>query len=532
MSSPKRIEINAGFARALELMNDPQTNVFVTGRAGTGKSTLLEHWRDTTKKKAAVLAPTGVAALNVKGQTIHSFFGFGPEITLGAVKKLPENHKKKALYKKLDAIVIDEISMVRADLLDCIDKFLRLNGRSRNFPFGGVKMIFIGDLYQLPPVVTSDQKKVFEKVYATPYFFSAAVFGGRQGQLLDISEPFTFELIELEKIYRQSDADFIRILNGVRTNTAADEDFTLLNTRHDPTFEPPFGDFWIHLTTTNQTATAVNTRRLSGLKGTSKNFRAQVYGKVDLKSYPTDECLSVKVGAQVMMVNNDREGRWVNGSVGRVIDFDKDEDTGRPLVVVEFPNQVVEAVAPHTWDVYEWRFASGEGVVAEPVGSFSQYPFRLAWAVTIHKSQGKTFDRAIIDVERGTFAPGQMYVALSRCRTLEGLVLKQKITKRHILRDWRVVKFLTEFQYRESEAKLSLNDKIALIKQAIASKGKLQITYLKAKDEKSRRLITPRRVGEMEYLDKTYLGVEAYCHERQADRVFRVDRILRLEAVE
>ena len=532
MPSPPKIEINSGFARALQMMNDPQTNVFITGRAGTGKSTLLEHWRDTTKKPAAVLAPTGVAALNVKGQTIHSFFGFGPSITPGTVKKLPENNKKKALYKKLDAIVIDEISMVRADLLDCIDKFLRLNGRSRNYPFGGVKMIFIGDLYQLPPVVTSDQKQAFAKLYETPYFFSAEVFGRRQGQFKDMGEPFIFELIELEKIYRQSDRDFIRILNGVRTNTAADEDFALLNTRYDPAFEPESDDFWIHLTTTNHTAAAVNERRLAALKGAGKTFYAKSYGKVDQKSYPTDERLSVKVGAQVMMVNNDRAGRWVNGSVGRVAAFAKDKDTGQPVVMVEFPFGVTEAVEPHTWDVYEWRYAPGEGVVAEPVGSFSQYPFRLAWAVTIHKSQGKTFDRAIVDVERGTFAPGQMYVALSRCRTLEGLVLKQKISQRHILRDWRVVKFLTEFQYRESEAKLSLPAKIALIKQAIANQQKLQITYLKAKDEKSCRLITPRRVEEMEYMGKTYMGIDAYCHERQDERVFRVDRILELNLVE
>ena len=532
MSKKSPIELNPVFTRALELMNDPNTNLFVAGRAGTGKSTLLEYWRDTTKKKAAVLAPTGVAALNVKGQTIHSFFGFGPEITPGAVKKLTENNKKKELYKKLDAIVIDEISMVRADLLDCIDKFLRLNGRSRNFPFGGVKMIFIGDLYQLPPVVTSDQKKAFEKMYETPYFFSAEVFGRRQGQLLGASEPFTLTLVELEKIYRQSDVDFIRILNGVRTNTATDEDFALLNTRHNSSFEPTGDDFWIHLTTTNRTALALNERRLGALKGPAKIFRAKVYGKVDPKSYPTDERLSVKVGAQVMMINNDRAGRWVNGSIGQVVDFDKDEDSGLPVVVVEFPDRAVEAVESYTWDVYEWRFAPGEGVLSEPVGSFTQYPFRLAWAVTIHKSQGKTFDRAIIDVERGTFAPGQMYVALSRCRTLEGLVLKQKITKRHILRDWRVVKFLTEFQYRESAAKLSLEDKITLIKQAIARKQKLRITYLKAKDEKSRRIIVPKDIGRREYMGKTFIGVDAYCTERKEDRVFRVDRILEMSRCE
>ncbi|GAB4406140.1 MAG: hypothetical protein OHK0032_00960 [Thermodesulfovibrionales bacterium] len=242
------LDLNAQFLHALRIMEETDENVFITGRAGTGKSTLLQHFRNTTKKKIAVLAPTGVAAVNVKGQTIHSFFDFKPDITPDMVKGL--RPREKTIYKKLDAIVIDEVSMVRADLMDCIDGFLRIHGKNKTRPFGGLQMIFIGDLYQLPPVVTSRDKAIFGSLYKSPYFFDAMLFGSG----------FDIQFIELEKVYRQRDDRFLNILNAIRNNTATDDDIAAINARHMPGFHDDKG-FYIYLTTTNDLSDSINTRR-------------------------------------------------------------------------------------------------------------------------------------------------------------------------------------------------------------------------------------------------------------------------------
>ena len=509
------IELNEQFKRALHLAEDSDKNIFITGRAGTGKSTLLDYFRRTTQKSVAILAPTGVAALNVKGQTIHSFFGFKPSITPDKVKKVRFADQTQNIYRNLDAIVIDEISMVRADLLDCVDKFLRLNGPRGDTPFGGIQMIFIGDLYQLPPVVTGAEKDAFNSLYQTPYFYSAKVF-----------ESLDMEFVELEKIYRQHDEEFIGILNAIRNNTVTEEQLQLLNQRCLPGFEPPSGGFWVHLTTTNKDADEINARQLAGLRSPLYIFTATIKGQFREEYIPTAVDLQVKAGAQIMMVNNDPDGRWVNGSIGKIIDVIEGNKDAH-IIIVELSDGAIAEVTPYTWEIFQ-LFVEDKQLKSETIGRFTQYPLMLAWAVTIHKSQGKTFDRVVIDIGRGAFAHGQTYVALSRCMTLDGIVLKKPILKKHIWTDYKVVKFLTKYQYDKAAQIQPVDDKVQVIKRAIENRALLEITYLKPNDEKSIRVIRPEMVGDMEYQGKSYLGVRAFCLKRNEERVFRVDRILEI----
>lgn len=509
------IELNDQFLRALEIMEVTGKNVFITGRAGTGKSTLLEYFRNTAKKKVVVLAPTGVAALNVKGQTIHSFFRFKPGITPERVKRLRSDRNNESIYHKLDIIVIDEISMVRADLLDCVDRFLRLNGPEADKPFGGIQMAFIGDLYQLPPVVTSSEKEIFRSHYETPYFYGARVF-----------DSFDMEFVELEKIYRQSDEEFISLLNAIRNNSIAREGLEFLNRRCRPEFEPPPDDFYVCLTTTNRLAEEINSKRLAALKGELYTVTGNIEGDFGQEYLPTKIELQVKVEAQIMMLNNDAEGRWVNGSIGKITGISQN-GKGEDIIVAELAEGDEVEIAPFTWEIYRF-FVDGGQLQSETVGKFTQYPLMLAWAVTIHKGQGKTFDKVIIDIGSGTFAHGQMYVALSRCTTLEGIVLKRPTLKKHIWTNYQVMDFLTRYQYRKAEAAHPMNGKIDLIKKAIENRTLLEIIYLKPSDEKTTRVVKPEAVGEMEYRGKKYLGMQAFCLTRKEERVFRIDRILEI----
>lgn len=511
-----RIEMNDRFVQALGMMEQGSRGVFITGRAGTGKSTLLSYFRNVTKKTIAVLAPTGVAALNVKGQTIHSFFGFRTNITLEKVRRIRYGDEGNNIYKKLDAIVIDEISMVRADLLDCVDKFLRLNGPDRKLPFGGIQMIFFGDLYQLPPVVTGTEKAVLKELYETPYFYSANVF-----DLLEM------EFIELEKVYRQHEGQFLDLLNSIRNNTIAEEGLKLLSQRYMPQFEPPLNDFYIYMTTTNKLAGEINSQRLEKLEGRASTFTAEIEGEFDDKYLPTAKVLQVKIGAQIMMVNNDVEGRWVNGSIGKISGMNVDEN-GETVIIAELAEDTEVEITPYTWEIYKFFVEEGQ-LQSETVGRFKQYPMMLAWAVTIHKSQGKTFNKVIIDIGRGTFSYGQIYVALSRCTTLEGIVLKKPVLKKHIWTDYRVVKFLTKYQYNRAAQSCSIDHKIEIIKKAIEYQTKLKMVYLRPNDEKTSRTVIPRMVDDMEYQGKTFLGMRAFCMRRNAERTFRVDRILEIE---
>ena len=494
-------------------MEDTPNNILITGRAGTGKSTLLAYFRDHTKKKVVILAPTGVAAVNVSGQTIHSFFQFKPSVTPASIKR--KKSAGKTIYKKLTTIVIDEVSMVRADLLDCIDKFLRFNGPDEKLPFGGVQMIFIGDLYQLPPVVTSAEREIFRTHYSSPYFFSAKVF-----------DQLNMEFLELEKVYRQKDDEFVRLLNTIRNRTVTDDDLAKFNSRCDPQFEPSAGSFYLSLTSTNDLAAAVNEKRLAELPGKIWKARGEIIGDFGKEYLPTDVDLKLKRGAQIMLLNNDSYGQWINGTIGKIRKFETDDD-GEEIIVADLDNGDTARISPYTWKIYRFFLKNGE-LRSEGVGSFRQYPVRLAFAVTIHKSQGKTFENVMIDVGRGTFAHGQMYVALSRCTTLAGIVLKQPLKKNHIMMDWQVVKFLTGIQYAQSAKTLSREDKLQIIEDAINEKTSIEILYLKGKDEKSRRVIRPLQVGEMEYKGYPFWGLDAFCVSRGEKRRFNVDRILEI----
>ena len=423
--------------QALSDLENSTEHIFLTGNAGTGKSTLLEYWRDNTKKNIAVLAPTGVAALNVKGQTIHSFFGFRPDVTVEKIHRFYRKKDKKGLFKKLDTIVIDEVSMVRADLLDCIDQLLRMHGKNQNKPFGGIRMIFIGDLHQLPPVVTDSEKNIFTNYYKTPYFFSANVF-----------EELDLKFIELQKIYRQNDEEFINILAAMRENNVSEKQLDKLNSRFDPQFETPSNRFFITLTTTNKTAEKINEYHLNKLFNERFTYAGKGDGKFETKYLPTSATLELKVGAQIMMVANDKRGRWVNGSLGKVTGIMHGARQESDKIMVELENGVEVSVEPHTWEMFKLDYnPANDKLQTQTVGSYTQYPLTLAWAITIHKSQGKTFDNVIIDFGWGTFAHGQAYVALSRCTNLQGIVLTKPFDQKFIIIDTHIHTFLNTFKY-------------------------------------------------------------------------------------
>ena len=502
---------------ALEIMEDSSRHVFITGKAGTGKSTLLAYFRQNTNKEVALLAPTGVAALNIRGQTIHSFFNFKPNITPEKVKKV--SGQNGHIYKEFDTIIIDEISMVRADLLDCVEKFLRLNGPHRKKWFGGIQMIFIGDLYQLPPVVTAAEREIFTHRYTSPYFFSGQVF----------KEPtFDMEFIELEKVYRQTEPDFIRLLNGIRNRSCTDEDIVRLNENYQEDFVPPDDGFCITLTSTNDLAANRNLQKLDALPGLAIELHGVLSGEFDRSSLPAEENLIFKPGAQVMLVNNDKYGRWVNGTIGRIVGLEKGEE-GETEIMVSLQDGTVVEVLPHTWELFTYEYdRATKRISTKKTGSFTQYPVRLAWAVTIHKSQGKTFDRVVIDMGRGAFAHGQVYVALSRCTNFDGITLTKPLKKNHIRMDWRVAQFLAAFQYGKAEEKISYEERRRIVEDAINRGMDLEILYLKPDDRKTLRTIRPIAIEKMEYKGKVFEGLRAYCHLRKTDRTFRIDRILEI----
>ena len=446
MNQPRRIDINDRFRHALQLMEHTNQCLFITGKAGTGKSTLLSHFCARTNKRPVVLAPTGVAALNVRGQTIHKFFHFYIDVTPDKIRRRQVKPRTPKLYKKLKTIIIDEVSMVRADLLDCIDAFLRLYGPDENQPFGGVQMIFVGDLYQLPPVVSRESEEIFSEHYETPYFFSAHCL--READ---------FAIVELDKIYRQKEQEFVDLLNRIRTDTANDDDIAHLNQRFDPHYQPNPKEFFISLTTTNRKADEINAEHLAALPAKLHSTNAIVSGDFGKEFFPTVPELQFKLGAQIMLINNDAQGRWVNGSIGVIEAVKRDENDRAYLNVRLTDDHDLVAVYPHTWEVYRYGLDGGE-ITANSVGSFTQFPFRLAWAVTIHKAQGKTFNHVMIDIDRGTFAAGQMYVALSRCTSFEGIVLKTRIARQHIRTDERIVEFLARYPYVAPDAPLPVDE--------------------------------------------------------------------------
>ena len=419
------------FKHALDVLENTPKSLFITGRAGTGKSTLLQLFRNTTRKKVAVLAPTGVAALNVQGQTIHSFFGFPPRvITPEHANKKTGRRDLRRLYQNLQVLIIDEVSMVRADMLDGIDLFLRVN-RENNTPFGGVQVVLFGDLFQLPPVVTKDpvESIFFQEYYPTPYFFSAKLFE---------TEELEIDMLELRKVYRQESRHFLRLLEAVRINELDHDDLSELNERCNPRFVPDEAGY-ITLCARNATADRINQLALSALTGREWTYLAEVKGQFDPGLYPTDPALRLRVGAQVMFVKNDSiERQFVNGSIGTVVDLGPEKVA---VSLQENGKSMRIDVSPLEWELTRYKPDTTGGITTETIGSFRQYPLKLAWAITIHKSQGKTFDRCIVDLGGGAFEHGQLYVALSRCRTLEGLVLKQPIRFQDVITDERIIDF-------------------------------------------------------------------------------------------
>lgn len=418
--------LSEDFKYVLNLLEKTNANAFVTGRAGTGKSTLLQLFRRTTRKKCVVLAPTGVAALNVKGQTIHSFFGFPPRIMNPSDITKRRNRR---LYTAMEMLIVDEISMVRADLLDAMDRFLRIN-REVNRPFGGVQVVFFGDLFQLPPVVSSEvEQHLFQQFYESPYFFSAQVL--QSGQ-------FDMAMVELKQVYRQENRRFLRLLEAVRLNRADYDDLEDLNRRYQPDQVKP-GNY-ITLSARNATVDQINKEELAKLSVNPVHYLAEVNGTFQNHLFPTDERLSLKEGAQVMFLKNDPAKKYVNGTIGKIVQL------GIETVSVEIgppgKEELIEIEAAD-WEIIKYKPDKDNPslIEAEVIGQFRQFPLKLAWAITIHKSQGKTFDQVIIDMGRGAFEHGQTYVALSRCRTLEGIILKKEIRPSDIQVDPRIIQF-------------------------------------------------------------------------------------------
>ena len=417
---PDDFVLSEEFESIVEQLENTKDHFYITGKAGSGKSTLLAYFRSVTQKNTAVLAPTGVAAIRVKGQTIHSFFGFPPKV-------IQTRHIKKVrqieLLQNLETLIIDEISMVRADVFDAIDYSLRVHRKKLTQPFGGVQVIVFGDLFQLPPVVNMDESSLLERIYPNgQFFFHSNIFQDAQ-----------FKTLELQSIYRQTDDHFIYLLNAVRDGSITNSQIDNLNDSLVDNFDMDEGK--IILTTTNARASGINQNYLKQLSSEEFSYRAQATGQFYKELFPTDEVLKLKKGAQVIMIKNDPEKRWVNGSIGTI------HDIAEKKIKVKINHKIYE-VKKEKWDRIQYSYDDDQQEVLENVtGSFKQYPMRLAWAITIHKSQGQTFEKVIIDMSQGSFAPGQLYVALSRCISLEGIELLRPLKKSDVIVNKQLIGF-------------------------------------------------------------------------------------------
>ena len=432
---------NREWQQALQIIQYTRRSLFLTGKAGTGKSTFLRYISQNTKKKNVILAPTGIAAINAGGQTLHSFFKlpFHPLLpndsrynARNIRKTLKYNGELTKLLRELELIIIDEISMVRADIIDFIDKVLRIYCRNMREPFGGKQLLLVGDIFQLEPVIKEEEWRLMQPFYASAYFFSAKVW--QEMELLSI---------ELRKVYRQSDSEFIAILDRIRENRATDQDLAAINSRYGATYEPSSRNLEITLATRRDTVDWLNEQKLSELDGESSTFKGKIKGEFPLTSLPAPMELEIKPGAQVIFVKNDKEKRWVNGTIGIVIGIDEEE--GIIGVCDEDGNEY--DVGVEIWENMRYTYDEKEQkIVEELLGTFQQFPLRLAWAITVHKSQGLTFRQVKIDFSGGgAFAGGQTYVALSRCTSLKGITLEEPIRRSDIFVRNEVVQFARRY---------------------------------------------------------------------------------------
>ena len=438
---------NKEFQDALNLIQYTRQSVFLTGKAGTGKSTFLRYICEHTEKKHVVLAPTGIAAINAGGSTLHSFFKLpfypllpdNPDFSLqrGRIHeffKYTKPHRK--LLEELELIIIDEISMVRADIIDAVDRILRVYSRNLREPFGGKQILLVGDVFQLEPVVKGDEREILNRFYPTPYFFSARVFN--QIDLVSI---------ELQKVYRQTDATFVGVLDHIRNNTVGATDLQLLNTRYGTQIEESEADMYITLATRRDNVDHINDKKLAELPGEPVTFSGEITGDFPESSLPTSQELVLKPGAQIIFIKNDFDRRWVNGTIGIISGFDPFEET---LYVITDDGKECD-VKRESWRNIRYKYnEEKKQIEEEELGTFTQYPIRLAWAITIHKSQGLTFSRAVIDFTGGVFAGGQAYVALSRCTSLEGIQLKKPVSRADVFVRPEIIGFAERFNNRQA----------------------------------------------------------------------------------
>lgn len=473
MDLPVNLDLdNPEFQQAYQLLTHTNVNVFLTGKAGTGKSTFLKYICEKIKKNYVVLAPTGVAAVNVRGVTIHSFFQMPlrpvpPDDPEYSVKTFFNYNKfsrqKKKILKELDLIIIDEVSMVRPDMIDFIDRVLRGVRRKRGIPFGGVQLLLVGDIFQLEPVVTPDTRSILDRYYPEYFFFNAHAYN--QVRLI---------AVELKKIYRQSDNKFIQLLDRVRNNSITDSDLEVLNLRIEKDSRNELGsgdEFRMVLASRRDTVAAINKEKMAYLQGEEKIYEGEIENEFPEKILPTDMFLELKEGAQVMLVRNDKEKRWVNGTLARVRKLEENS------IKVELENGNEVNVERETWDNISYKYdEKTKKVEEEVIGRFSQFPLKAAWAITIHKSQGLTFSNVLIDIGGGAFTAGQTYVALSRCRSLEGLHFISPLSRYDVIVSKGAASFSKNFNDRQAaDAAIREAEEEMLSREAINlfKKGKI-----------------------------------------------------------